>query len=57
MIQTLTLGTSTTRPFGNAVIDGYDLDIELGSNVGYAALINEVSLSFFLLFYFIYIYT
>ncbi|KAK9717125.1 Chitinase 2 [Basidiobolus ranarum] len=33
-------GSSTTRPFGSAVLDGVDLDIEGGGTVGYAALIN-----------------
>ncbi|ORY02396.1 glycoside hydrolase, partial [Basidiobolus meristosporus CBS 931.73] len=33
-------GSSTTRPFGSAVLDGVDLDIEGGGTVGYSALIN-----------------
>ncbi|KAF5121322.1 hypothetical protein DV452_000900 [Geotrichum candidum] len=31
-------GTSTQRPFGDAVLDGFDLDIENGDPTGYAAL-------------------
>ncbi|KAI9281908.1 chitinase 1 [Sporodiniella umbellata] len=33
-------GNSSTRPFGDAVIDGVDLDIEGGSSTGYAAFVN-----------------
>lgn len=29
-------GSSTTRPFGDAVLDGFDLDIEGGGPTGYA---------------------
>lgn len=29
-------GNSDTRPFGDAVIDGFDLDIEGGGSTGYA---------------------
>jgi chitinase len=29
-------GSSSTRPFGDAVIDGVDLDIEGGPSTGYA---------------------
>ncbi|KAJ7042588.1 class III chitinase [Mycena alexandri] len=35
-------GTSSTRPFGTAVLDGVDLDIEGGGGVGYAAFVNEI---------------
>ncbi|THH32105.1 hypothetical protein EUX98_g2083 [Antrodiella citrinella] len=35
-------GTSTTRPFGDAVLDGVDLDIEGGSPTGYAAFVNAI---------------
>ncbi|KAJ7630611.1 glycoside hydrolase family 18 protein [Roridomyces roridus] len=35
-------GSSSTRPFGNAVLDGVDLDIEQGANTGYAAFVNEI---------------
>lgn len=35
-------GSSTTRPFGDSVIDGFDLDIEGGSTVGYAAFSNKL---------------
>lgn len=39
-------GTSSTRPFGDAVIDGFDLDIENNNNVGYAALTNKLRQNF-----------
>lgn len=35
-------GSSNNRVFGDAVIDGYDLDIEGGSSSGYAAFVNEI---------------
>ncbi|EGN97801.1 glycoside hydrolase family 18 protein [Serpula lacrymans var. lacrymans S7.3] len=35
-------GTSTTRPFGAAVLDGVDLDIENGGSTGYAAFVTEI---------------
>jgi len=35
-------GSSDTRPFGDAIIDGFDLDIEGGSTTGYAAFINQM---------------
>lgn len=35
-------GSSDTRPFGDAVIDGFDLDIENNNEVGYAALTNKL---------------
>ncbi|OBZ79038.1 Casein kinase II subunit alpha [Grifola frondosa] len=35
-------GNSSTRPFGSAVLDGVDLDIEGGANTGYAAFINQL---------------
>ncbi|KAG2180113.1 hypothetical protein INT43_003901 [Umbelopsis isabellina] len=35
-------GSSSTRPFGNAVVDGFDLDIEGGSTTGYTAFINQM---------------
>ncbi|KAI0067746.1 glycoside hydrolase [Artomyces pyxidatus] len=35
-------GSSSTRPFGNAVLDGVDLDIEGGSSTGYAAFVNQI---------------
>lgn len=35
-------GTSTTRPFGDAVLDGVDLDIEGGGGTGYAAFISQI---------------
>ncbi|KAG6810554.1 hypothetical protein H0H92_011339 [Tricholoma furcatifolium] len=35
-------GTSDTRPFGSAVLDGIDLDIESGTTDSYAAFINAL---------------
>ncbi|KAF8922277.1 class III chitinase [Mucidula mucida] len=35
-------GSSDTRPFGNAVLDGVDLDIEGGTSSGYPAFVNEI---------------
>ncbi|KAJ7357018.1 class III chitinase [Mycena albidolilacea] len=35
-------GTSSTRPFGTAVLDGVDLDIEGGGGVGYVAFVNTI---------------
>ncbi|KAH8100463.1 class III chitinase [Cristinia sonorae] len=35
-------GSGTTRPFGDAVLDGVDLDIEGGSSTGYAAFVNRI---------------
>ncbi|KAA1473439.1 glycoside hydrolase [Dentipellis sp. KUC8613] len=35
-------GTSKTRPFGDAVLDGVDLDIESGSPLFYDAFINRL---------------
>ncbi|KAJ7293237.1 class III chitinase [Mycena rebaudengoi] len=35
-------GSSSTRPFGTAVLDGVDLDIEGGGGVGYAAFVNTI---------------
>ncbi|KAF7975718.1 hypothetical protein HWV62_8681 [Athelia sp. TMB] len=35
-------GSSTTRPFGAAVLDGVDLDIEGGSSTGYAAFVTQL---------------
>lgn len=40
--NTFGAGNSSTRPFGDAVIDGFDLDIEGGSATGYAAMINQL---------------
>lgn len=33
---------SSTRPFGSAVLDGVDLDIEGGGGTGYAAFVTEI---------------
>lgn len=35
-------GSSATRPFGDAVLDGVDLDIEGGTSTGYAAFVNRI---------------
>ncbi|KAK9765142.1 Chitinase 2 [Basidiobolus ranarum] len=35
-------GSSNTRPFGSAVLDGVDLDIEGGGTTGYPAFINSL---------------
>ncbi|KAI8370775.1 glycoside hydrolase superfamily, partial [Choanephora cucurbitarum] len=35
-------GSSSTRPFGDAVIDGFDLDIEGGGPTGYAAMVKRL---------------
>lgn len=35
-------GTSDTRPFGSAVLDGIDLDIEGGGSTGYAAFVTRI---------------
>lgn len=38
-------GKSSTRPFGDAVIDGFDLDIEGGGPTGYAVSLLLTSMS------------
>ncbi|RDB15802.1 Chitinase 1 [Hypsizygus marmoreus] len=35
-------GSSSTRPFGDAVLDGVDLDIEGGGTTGYVAFVNRI---------------
>ncbi|KZT59086.1 carbohydrate-binding module family 5 protein [Calocera cornea HHB12733] len=35
-------GSSDTRPFGDAVLDGVDLDIESGTGTGYAAFVTQL---------------
>jgi chitinase len=35
-------GSSSTRPFGDAVLDGVDLDIESGTGGGYTAFVNQL---------------
>ncbi|PFH47073.1 carbohydrate-binding module family 5 protein [Amanita thiersii Skay4041] len=35
-------GSSSTRPFGDAVLDGVDLDIEGGSSTGYPAFVKRL---------------
>ena len=39
-------GSSSTRPFGDAVLDGVDLDLESGTNVGYIAFIQTLRTKF-----------
>ncbi|KAK9476621.1 glycoside hydrolase superfamily, partial [Lipomyces japonicus] len=33
---------SVNRPFGDSVVDGFDLDIENGNSIGYAALVTKL---------------
>jgi chitinase len=40
--NTFGAGNSSTRPFGDAVVDGFDLDIEGGSATGYTAMIEQL---------------
>src|SRR5207253_10880397 len=40
--QSFMNGSSAVRPFGSAVIDGVDLDIEGGSTVGYGAFARKL---------------
>ncbi|KAF8898407.1 class III chitinase [Infundibulicybe gibba] len=35
-------GSSSTRPFGSAVLDGVDLDIEGGGSASYATFVNKI---------------
>ncbi|KAK0480304.1 glycoside hydrolase family 18 protein [Armillaria novae-zelandiae] len=35
-------GSSSTRPFGDAVLDGIDLDIEGGGSTGFVAFVNKI---------------
>ena len=35
-------GKSATRPFGDVVLDGVDLDIESGTPAHYAAFVNQL---------------
>ncbi|EIM83467.1 glycoside hydrolase [Stereum hirsutum FP-91666 SS1] len=35
-------GSSDTRPFGSAVLDGVDLDVESGGSTGYAAFVTRI---------------
>ncbi|KZV77579.1 carbohydrate-binding module family 5 protein [Peniophora sp. CONT] len=35
-------GSSSTRPFGSAVLDGVDLDVESGTGTGYVAFVNKI---------------
>ncbi|KAG0253975.1 Chitinase 1 [Linnemannia exigua] len=39
-------GSSSTRPFGDAVLDGVDLDLESGQNTGYAAFVDALRSKF-----------
>jgi len=40
-------GSSETRPFGDAIIDGFDFDIENNNPTGYAALANTLRSDYF----------
>ena len=40
-------GSAAQRPFGSAVLDGFDLDIEGGNSAGYGALINALRTTWF----------
>ncbi|TFY83732.1 hypothetical protein EWM64_g277 [Hericium alpestre] len=35
-------GSSSTRPFGSAVLDGVDLDVESGGSTGYPAFVSRI---------------
>lgn len=39
-------GSYAQRPFGSAVLDGIDLDIETGTSIGYVAFINQLRVHF-----------
>ncbi|KAF9970158.1 Chitinase 1, partial [Actinomortierella ambigua] len=39
-------GSSSQRPFGDAVLDGVDLDLESGTNKGYPAFVNALRAKF-----------
>lgn len=39
-------GSSSTRPFGDAIVDGIDLDLESGQNNGYVAFIETLRSKF-----------
>ncbi|KDQ20642.1 carbohydrate-binding module family 5 protein [Botryobasidium botryosum FD-172 SS1] len=39
-------GSSSTRPFGSAVLDGVDLDIESGTGAGYVAFVQQLRTHF-----------
>ncbi|KAF9308516.1 Chitinase 1 [Podila horticola] len=39
-------GSSSTRPFGDAVLDGVDLDLESGTNKGYIAFVQTLRAKF-----------
>lgn len=39
-------GISETRPFGDAVLDGVDLDLESGQNFGYVAFVDSLRTKF-----------
>ena len=40
-------GSSETRPFGDAIVDGFDLDIENSIPTGYVALVNTLRTQYF----------
>jgi chitinase len=37
---------SIPRPFGDAIVDGVDLDVEAGSNVGWTSLVKQLRVNF-----------
>ncbi|KAG0082624.1 Chitinase 1 [Podila epicladia] len=39
-------GSSSTRPFGEAILDGVDLDLESGQNSGYVAFVDTLRAKF-----------
>ncbi|CAN6657746.1 endochitinase [Trichomonascus vanleenenianus] len=39
-------GESDTRPFGDSVVDGFDLDIEGGGSIGYTSLVDELRVKY-----------
>ncbi|KAF8924106.1 glycoside hydrolase family 18 protein [Dissophora ornata] len=46
MWDTFLGGSSSTRPFGDAIVDGVDLDLESGSNAGYVQFIASLRTKF-----------
>jgi len=40
-------GSSSMRPFGTAILDGVDLDIEKGTTTGYTAFVNTLRNTYF----------
>ncbi|KAF9161836.1 Chitinase 1 [Actinomortierella ambigua] len=40
-------GSHATRPFGNAILDGVDLDLESGQNAGYVEFVSALRTNYF----------